>query len=82
MNANSERSGVRHKPLQVAAGATLVNKRSIGTAFALLLLASWPTLAWAGLTISDRRYWPSEARGGYDEIPMLGLASEPKIMPF
>ena len=30
VNANSERSGARHKALQIAAGARLVNNRSIG----------------------------------------------------
>lgn len=40
----------------------------------LLPLAAISTTAYAGVTISDRRYWPSEAKsGGY---PIGGLQSE------
>lgn len=80
VNANTKYPGVYHKVQQIAADAVLVNKQSIGGAIALLLVA-WPTLAQAGLTISDRRYWPSEVRGGY-VIPMPGAVGEPKVMPF
>lgn len=46
-----------------------------------MALAIWPSLVEAGLTISDRRYWPNEARNSYYEIPLPGPAVEPMVVP-
>ncbi len=47
--------------LRVGAGS-----KSLLTISSLLFLVAIPAMAQAGATISDRRYWPSEARsGGY-----------------
>ncbi len=43
-----------------------MSKKSLLTISSLLFLAAIPAMAHAGATISDKRYWPSEARsGGY-----------------
>lgn len=57
----------------------------------LLLAAAFAIDARAGLTISDRRYWPSEARGSPGQTieihppsnvdPGVGLATEPRFTP-
>lgn len=61
---------------------------------AVFLLTSMSLVgAHAGLTISDRRYWPSEARGSPGQLIEIyppsyahprsaaGIAAEPRIMP-
>jgi len=58
----------------------------------VLLLASASAIdAHAGVTISDRRYWPNEARGSPRQAiekyphsyvyPGIGLAAEPRTVP-
>jgi hypothetical protein len=59
----------------------------------LLLISASSIEARAGLTISDRRYWPNEARGAPSQMietyspsyaypgAMAGFAAEPRIAP-
>lgn len=58
-----------------------------------VLLIAWASAidAHAGATISDRRYWPSEARGSPGQsigiyphpyvYPQVGVAAGPRIVP-
>ena len=45
-----------------------MSKQAIGTALLLLPLMAVSASAYAGATISDKRYWPNEARqSGYQQ---------------
>jgi len=51
----------------------------------LFISVSW-TEARAGVTISDRRYWPNEARRTPGQVietrpPSAGSAAEPRVLP-
>ncbi len=64
-----------------------------GCFIGLLLISAFSIEARAGATISDRRYWPSEARGTPSQWAetyspsdayagtMAGFAAEPRIRP-
>lgn len=41
-----------------------MSKQTVGAMLLLLLLVAVSSNAYAGATISDKRYWPSEARQG------------------
>jgi hypothetical protein len=52
----------------------------------LLFISAFWTEAHAGVTISDRRYWPNEARGTPGQVieirpPSAGSATEPRVLP-
>lgn len=69
----------------------MLTRKSVLCLLVLLLASTAAIDAHAGVTISDRRYWPSEARGSpgqssqigppSDAYPGLGLAAEPRIVP-
>ncbi len=69
-------------------------KNTVALYLVVVLLASaFSITARAGVTISDKRYWPSEARGSQGQVieihppsyaypgPAVGFATQPRVAP-